>query len=190
MRFIETSLVGCWIVEVEPIRDERGHFVRTFDAARFVAQGLNPDLAQASLSFNHARGTLRALHFQASPAMEDKLVRCASGAVFDVAVDLRPDSPSFGHWTAVELSAGNGRQLYIPQGFAHGFQTLEPNTTVAYHIAQPYVAALSAGVVWNDPDIGIAWPLPPMAQSARDLSLPRLRDLDLERGRGRAGLST
>ena len=120
MEFIETPLAGCFLIETAPVRDARGWFVRTFCAREFAARGLNAALAQSSLSFNRWRGTLRGLHFQAAPAMEDKLVRCDRGAVFDVAVDLRPGSQTFGRWHGVELTQENGRQLYIPRGFAHG----------------------------------------------------------------------
>lgn len=178
MRFVETSLAGCFVVQTEPIADDRGSFARTFCARTFAEQGLNPTLAQASLSLNRQAGTLRGLHFQAHPAMEDKLVRCERGAVFDVAVDLRPGSPTFGQWIGEELTPANGRQLYIPKGFAHGFQTLEPDSAVFYHIAQFFEPGLTAGVAWNDPDIGVAWPLPPRAQSPRDLALPPLADVD------------
>ena len=178
MEFIETPLAGCFLIETAPVRDERGWFARTFCAREFAARGLNPGLAQSSLSFNRRRGTLRGLHFQAAPAMEDKLVRCDQGAVFDVAVDLRPDSATFGRWFGAELTPENGRQLYAPRGFAHGFQTLADDTLVAYHIAEFHRAELTAGVVWDDPEIAVAWPLPPVSQSARDLALPRLADLD------------
>lgn len=178
MRFTETALTGCFVVDIEPIADDRGFFARTFCARTFAERGLNPELAQASLSFNRRAGTLRGLHFQAFPALEDKLVRCDRGGVFDVVVDLRPGSPTFGQWISEELTAANGRQLYIPKGFAHGFQTLKPDTVVSYQIAQFFEPALTAGIVWNDPDVGVAWPLPAVAQSERDLALPRLAELD------------
>jgi dTDP-4-dehydrorhamnose 3,5-epimerase len=176
--FLETPLAGCLVVESARASDERGHFARTFCAREFAARGLNATLAQSSLSFNARSGTLRGLHFQGAPAMEDKLVRCDRGAVFDVAVDLRRSSPTFGRWHAVELSADNGRQFYIPKGFAHGFQTLADDTLVAYHITEYFRPELAAGVLWNDPDIGVAWPAPPQALSPRDLSLPRLAEID------------
>lgn len=178
MRFEETGLPGCYVVELAPIHDDRGFFARTFCARTFAEFGLNPDLAQASISHNRYRGTLRGLHYQGVPAMEDKLVRCTAGAIFDVAVDLRKGSPTFGKWFGTELSAANGRQLYIPRGFAHGFQTLQPGSDVAYHIAQFYEPELSFGVVWDDPAISVRWPLAPQAQSPRDLALPRLEDVD------------
>lgn len=178
MRFVETALAGCFVIEPERVTDERGFFVRTFDARLFAARGLNPDLAQASLSFNRLRGTLRGLHFQAQPAPEDKLVRVQAGAIFDVAVDIRLGSPTFGRWIAEELSAENGRQLYIPKGFAHGFQTLADDTTVFYHIAEFFEPSLSAGVAWNDPELGIDWPAQPTSQSQRDLEFPGLSEVD------------
>lgn len=178
MKFVETGLAGCFIVETEPIGDDRGHFARTFCARTFAQHGLNTFLAQASTSFNRIAGTLRGLHFQCHPALEDKLVRCTAGAIFDVAVDLRLGSATFGKWFAAELTAENGRQLYIPKGFAHGFQTLSAHSSVAYHIAQFFETERTAGVIWNDPEIGVKWPLPPMAQSPRDLALPSMSSLD------------
>ena len=178
MTFTETALRGCFVIELQRFADDRGFFARTFCARTFAEQGLNAVLAQASISFNRLRGTLRGLHFQGHPAMEDKLVRCETGAIFDVVVDLRLGSPTFGRWIGEELTGNNGRQLYIPKGFAHGFQTLEPDTTVFYHIAEFFQPDLTAGVAWDDPDIDVTWPLAPAEQSARDLALPRLADLD------------
>ena len=178
MDFVETPLAGCYLVQTSPVRDDRGWFARTFCARSFAERGLNAALAQSSLSFNRLRGTLRGLHFQAAPAMEDKLVRCDAGAVFDVAVDLRPGSPTFGRWHGVELTPDNARQLYIPRGFAHGFQTLTDDALVAYHIAEFYRPELTAGVAWDDPEIAVSWPLPPVGQSPRDLALPKLGELD------------
>lgn len=180
MRFEATSLPGVTLIRSQPIGDSRGHFVRTFCAREMVAHGLNPDLAQASQSFNVKRGTLRGLHFQARPVMEDKLVRCIRGAIFDVMVDIRPGSPTFGNWVGYELSEENQRQLYAPRGFAHGFQTLTDDCTVSYYIAQFYEPAKASGIRFDDPDIGVKWPLPPVEQSPRDLGLPFLRDMDRE----------
>jgi dTDP-4-dehydrorhamnose 3,5-epimerase len=140
--------------------------------------GINTHLAQASLSFNAKRGTLRGLHFQYHPFMEDKLVRCARGAMFDVIVDIRPGSPSFGSWVGYELSDTNHRQLYAPAGTAHGFQTLTDDTIVSYQISQFYEADMGAGIRFDDPGIGILWPLPPIAMSPRDLKLPLLTQVD------------
>ncbi|MBA1158184.1 dTDP-4-dehydrorhamnose 3,5-epimerase [Microvirga mediterraneensis] len=177
MQVFDTPLSGCRLIKPTPLSDERGYFVRLFDADVFVAHDLNPALAQASLSYNLQKGTLRGLHFQAHPRMEDKLVRCASGAVFDVAVDIRPGSPTFGQWYGVELSADNNYQLYIPAGFAHGFQALTSNAVVAYHISVPYDPALTAGLRFDDPDVAVDWPLPPAHLSERDRCLPRLSEL-------------
>lgn len=178
MRFLETPLPGCFVIETTPHCDERGAFARTFCVTEFAAHGLHPAFVQTSASFSRGRGTLRGLHFQAAPAMEEKLVRCHQGAIFDVAVDLRRDSPTFGRWHGVELSDANDRQLYIPKGFAHGFQTLTDIVHMTYQIGPAFQRELSAGVRWDDPDIGVAWPLSPGHQSERDLQLPTLAELD------------
>ncbi|MDE2623751.1 MAG: dTDP-4-dehydrorhamnose 3,5-epimerase [Betaproteobacteria bacterium] len=178
MKFHKTAIPDVVLIETQPIGDARGHFVRTFCAREMAAHGINPVLAQASQSYNAERGTLRGLHFQKHPGMEDKLVRCIGGAIFDVMVDLRPGSPTFGRWTGAKLSASNGMQLYAPRGFAHGFQALTDDVTVGYHIAQFYEPQLAGGVRFDDPDIGIAWPLPPTNISQRDLELPPLSALD------------
>lgn len=178
MEFLPTGLDGCSLIRMKPIGDQRGFFVRTFCAREFEEAGLNPYLAQASYSYNARKGTLRGLHFQAHPAMEDKLVRCVRGAIFDVMVDIRPGSPTFGKHFACELSDTNHLQLYSARGFAHGFQALTDDCMVAYQIAQFYEGDKSAGVRWNDPQIGIEWPLEPTDQSPRDLQLPLLKDVD------------
>lgn len=163
---------------MSPLGDERGYFMRTFCQDEFEKAGLNSQLVQASISFNRDIGTLRALHFQAHPHMEDRLVRCLAGAIYDVAVDLRPGSATFGKWHAAELSEGNNRQLYVPKGFAHGFQTLAPDTIVSYQMSEAFQAELTSGLRWDDPDVGVDWPLPPSNQSERDLGLPFLGQLD------------
>jgi dTDP-4-dehydrorhamnose 3,5-epimerase len=168
------------LIEPSPISDDRGFFIRLFDAASFAAQGMAGAVAQTSLSFNTARGTLRGLHFQAHPRPEDKLVRCGRGRIFDVAVDVRPGSPTFGQWFGTELSDGNNLQLFIPAGFAHGFQALTDEAVVLYQISTPYEAALSAGLRFDDPDVAIEWPLEPVNLSPRDQALPRLRDLSAD----------
>jgi dTDP-4-dehydrorhamnose 3,5-epimerase len=178
MNFTPTALPGCVEIRATPLGDDRGYFMRTFCREEFLAAGLSPTLAQTSISFNKDRATLRALHFQAHPCMEDRLVRCVSGAIFDVAVDLRPGSPTFGKWHAAELRADNHLQLYIPKGFAHGFQTLQPDSLVSYQMSEPFQTELASGLKWDDPDIGINWPLTPTNQSERDLTLPLLHDLD------------
>lgn len=179
MEIIATPLDGCFLIAPEAKRDERGFFMRTFCAETFRAQGLNPSIDQISFSYNQRRHTLRGLHFQAQPMMEDKLVRVVSGAVFDVAVDVRPGSTTFGRWFGKELSADNFLALYIPQGFAHGFLTLTDDAMVAYQIAQPYHADLARGLNWRDPEIGIQWPHEPEVLSQRDRDLPRLKELAL-----------
>ena len=159
MIFRETVIPGAFVVEPEPVTDERGFFARTFDAAEFQARGLNPALAQASISFNERKGTLRGMHFQRVPYAEAKLVRVTRGALYDVIVDLRPSSPGFTRWAAVELSAANRLALYIPENVAHGFQTLEDASEVHYAISEFYEPSAASGVRWNDPAFGIEWPV-------------------------------
>ena len=171
MIFRETELPGCFIVESEPIVDERGSFARTFSADEFERLGLNPSISQVSVSRNVKVGTLRGLHYQLPPHEEAKLVRCTRGRVFDVAVDLQEH-----RWTAVELSEDNGLSLYIPEGFAHGFLTLEPDSELLYQISVPYVAAASGGIRWDDASLAIGWPsTPTLTISDRDRTLPTLR---------------
>ena len=174
MRFIETPLPGAWVIEPERIADERGWFARTFDAEEFRARGLNPAVMQCNASFNARRDTLRGMHYQAEPNGESKLVRCVRGTVFDVAVDLRPDSPTYRDWHGVELSAENRLAYYIPAGLAHGFQTLTENSEVLYQMGNPYVPDAARGVRWDDPAFGIQWPEPAGARtvSERDAGYP------------------
>lgn len=179
MLFHPTELSGAFVIESEPHTDERGSFARTFCRREFAAHGLVTDFVQCSLSQNHRRGTLRGLHFQRAPHAETKLVRCVTGAIFDVIVDLRPDSLTFRRHVAVELSSDNGRSLYIPAGFAHGFQALTDDATVYYQISDFYVPELSGGVRWDDPAFGIAWPFPPAMLSEKDRALPTLAGLNL-----------
>lgn len=178
MKFTSTGIIGCFLIELELLGDDRGYFARTFCAREFAEHGLNSGLAQASISYSRERGTLRGLHFQQYPAMEDKLVRCLKGAIFDVMVDIRPGSPTYGKWFAAELSEANNMQLFGAAGLAHGFQTLTDDVVLSYHIAQFYESDKAAGIRWDDPDIGIDWPLPPVNQSPRDLILPSLADVD------------
>ncbi|MEL7252646.1 MAG: dTDP-4-dehydrorhamnose 3,5-epimerase [Pseudomonadota bacterium] len=178
MEFHATGLPGCWRIELTKLGDTRGYFARTYCRETFIAHGLNPDINQSSISFSAKRGTLRGLHFQAAPVMEDKLVRCLQGRIFDVMVDLRIGSPTFGKWYGAELDAEKGTQLYGPQGFAHGFQALTEDVVVAYNIGQAYVAEKSSGVRWHDPEIRVDWPLTPTDLSPRDEGLPLLSDLD------------
>jgi dTDP-4-dehydrorhamnose 3,5-epimerase len=166
MRRIATPLAGVWELAPEPREDERGFFARTWEAAALGA----PLMAEASLSYNRRRGTLRGLHFQRAPHAEAKVVECTRGAIYDVVLDLRPASPTFKAWHAVELSAANRRGVYIPAGLAHGFLTLEDDTEVRYMISEPYAPAAAAGVRWNDPAFGIRWPFEPVVLAARDAS--------------------
>ena len=172
MRFERTSLSGAWLIELERLGDERGWFARSFDREEFAARGLNPDVVQCNLSHNAKRHTLRGMHYQAEPHGESKLVRCVGGAIFDVAVDLRRDSPSFCRWHGVELSAKNGLAFYIPAGFAHGFQTLEDDCEVLYQMGHAYVPGAARGARFDDPAFAIRWPDPHGARilSERDAS--------------------
>jgi dTDP-4-dehydrorhamnose 3,5-epimerase len=158
MIFTETSLPGLWLAAPEPREDVRGFFARTWCQREFDAAGLTARWVQSSVSYNKKKGTLRGLHFQRTPAEEIKLVRCAVGAVYDVVVDLRRDSPTFKKHLAVELSGSNRRMLYIPKGCAHGFQTLEDGSEVLYDISEFYAREHAAGVRWDDPAFGIVWP--------------------------------
>jgi dTDP-4-dehydrorhamnose 3,5-epimerase len=170
--FTEAKLRGVFVIDPERHEDERGYFARTWCRREFAEHGLSTDLAQCSVSFNKRKGTLRGIHYQAVPHEEAKLVRCTRGAVYDVVLDLRPDSPTFTQWIAAELSAANGRMLYIPEGYAHGFQTMTDDTEVFYQIAEFYHAELTRGVRWNDPAFAVRWPFPPVVMSARDQSYP------------------
>ena len=174
MRFAETPLAGAWAIDPERHFDERGHFARTFDRDAMTARGMEPAVVQCSTSFNTRAGTLRGMHFQADPAGEPKLVRCTRGAVFDAIVDLRPESPTHRRWYGAELSAENGRALYVPPGLAHGFQTLEDASEVLYMMGHAYVPEAARGVRWDDPAFGIDWPAAPAGRviSERDVSYP------------------
>jgi dTDP-4-dehydrorhamnose 3,5-epimerase len=177
VKFSAARLPGVRVIDLEPRTDERGFFARTYCDQEFAAQGLNTRWPQANTSFNKSRGLLRGMHFQADPKPEIKVVRCTAGAIFDVVVDVRRDSPTFGEWEGFELTATNRRSLYIPAGFAHGFQCLVDACEVAYLMSDYYVAELARGVRWDDPAIGIEWPVPDAAVSARDADLPTLHEL-------------
>lgn len=175
MRFAETPIPGAFVVELEPVADERGWFARTFCANDFAAHGLEPAVVQCNTSFNERAGTLRGLHWQDQPHGEVKLVRCTRGAVWDVIVDLRRDSPAFCRWHAVELTPENGRMLYIPVDVAHGFQTLADASEVHYQMGYEYVPESARGVRFDDPTFGIEWPDAPAAGrivSEKDRSYP------------------
>jgi dTDP-4-dehydrorhamnose 3,5-epimerase len=160
------------VVELEPIVDERGFFARTFSRDEFVSAGLDGDIAQCSISFNERKGTLRGLHYQAAPHAESKLVRCTHGAIYDVIVDLRAESPTFCEWLAIELSAANRLGLFVPKGLAHGFQTITAGAEVLYQISENYEPSAARGVRWNDPRFGIEWPAADRTISERDLAFP------------------
>ena len=168
MRFLATDIAGVVIVEADPHTDERGGFARLHCPHEFAAAGIAFVPVQTSLSTNPQAGTLRGLHFQKAPHAETKLVRVVRGRIFDVAVDLRPESPTYRRWTAAELSAVNLRGLYIPEGVAHGFLTLEPDSDVLYQIAPGHTPGHAAGVRWNDPAFAIAWPTSPTLMSPAD----------------------
>jgi dTDP-4-dehydrorhamnose 3,5-epimerase len=173
VRFSATPLAGAFVVEPEPVEDERGLFARTWCRREWQARGLNAELAQCSVSFTTRAGTVRGLHYQAAPHAEAKLVRCTRGRIYDVIVDLRPDSPTFKRWTAVELGADDRRMLYVPEGCAHGFQTLADATEVFYQISAAYDPASQRGVRWDDPAFAIVWPdAPARIVSARDRAFP------------------
>ncbi len=172
MKFSPTALAGACIIDIEPVQDERGFFARSWCREEFAKHGLNPDLAQCSISFNKKRGTLRGMHYQAKPHEETKVVRCTRGMIYDVIVDLRPESPTFRKWIAVELSADNRRMLYIPAGLAHGFQSLADDTEVFYQISTPYHPESARGVRWDDPAFGIEWPAAERIISDKDRRYP------------------
>jgi dTDP-4-dehydrorhamnose 3,5-epimerase len=172
MIFRDTGIDGAWVIEAERLEDQRGFFARTWDTNEFAERGLNPRLVQCSISFNRARGTLRGLHYQAAPHEEAKLVRCTAGAIFDVVVDLRPDSPTFRGWFGVELSAENRLALYVPETCAHGFLTLDDDCEVHYQISEFYAPEAARGVRWDDPAFAITWPAEVVVMNERDRSYP------------------
>ena len=172
MRFVALALGGVYQIEPERLEDPRGFFARTWCSREFLAHGLNPNLAQCNISFNRLSGTLRGLHFQTQPHEEAKVVRCTHGAIYDVVVDIRPRSPTFKCWLAVNLTAENRHMLYIPEGLAHGFQTLIDDTEVFYQMSEFYVPEAVRGVRWNDPSFGIVWPLETQVIAPRDQQFP------------------
>ena len=168
----KTPLAGVLVTSVQKIEDERGFFARTFCEQEFALAGVDIHLLQTNVSGNKHRGTLRGLHFQDAPRPDKKLVTCIRGAIFDVAVDLRPDSATYLQWFGIELTAENRKGLYIPPGCAHGFITLEDDTDVNYLMGETYVAELARGARWNDPAFGINWPIPPVTLNERDANYP------------------
>lgn len=178
MKFIETAIRGAYLVRMERFEDPRGFFARTWCAQEFAAHGLTARLEQCSVSYNGKRGTLRGMHYQAAPHREAKLVRCTSGAVYDVIVDARADSPTVGAHAGVELARGADTMLYVPEGVAHGFITLSDDTELSYLISVAYEPGAQRGFRWDDPALGIEWPLAPTRISARDAALPLFASRD------------
>lgn len=172
MIFEETKLHGAYVIDLEKHEDERGFFARTFCRKELEAHGLIPDVAQANTSLSKARGTLRGMHYQKPPHEETKLVRCTRGALYDVIIDLRPDSSTYKQWVGVELSAENYRMLFVPKNFAHGFITLANDTEANYLVSQFYAPGSELGIRWNDPQFDIQWPMEVQVISAKDGSWP------------------
>jgi dTDP-4-dehydrorhamnose 3,5-epimerase len=175
MRFTKLDIVGAFLIEIEAHHDERGFFARTFCKSEFANHGMNATLVQCSTSFNARRGTLRGLHYQAAPHEETKIVRCTAGAIFDVIVDSRTRSSTFGTWFATELTSRNRRMMYVPEGVAHGFQTLEDESEVFYQISTEFTPEAGRGIRWDDPHLSIPWPLrEDRIISPRDAEFPGL----------------
>jgi dTDP-4-dehydrorhamnose 3,5-epimerase len=177
MQFSKTKLPGVWLIELELRQDDRGFLARTFCEKEFTAQGLNTHWPQCNLTSTKKRGMIRGLHYQADPKPEVKLIRCSAGAVYDVVVDIRNDSPTFGKWEAFELNGQNRRMLYVPGGVAHGFQCLTDNCELFYHMSESYYPELARGIRWNDPDVAVQWPISSPTLSERDDALPFLASL-------------
>ena len=176
MKIFPTSLPGVYVLEPRLFKDERGYFVETFNKKIFEMLGIEGDFIQDNQSLSIAEGTIRGLHFQTNPEAQTKIVRCVSGSIYDVAVDIRKSSPTYGQWVGVELSAENGHQLVVPIGFAHGFCTLEPNTIVSYKVDNYYSPEHDDGIAFDDPDLGVKWPTNHPILSEKDKNLPRLKD--------------
>lgn len=168
MIFTETKLSGAFIIDLERRDDERGFFARAFCQREFAAHGLKPVIAQANIGFNRSKGTIRGMHFQFPPAGETKLVRCSRGAILDYIVDLRPESPTYMQHISVELNEENHRGIYIPERFAHGYQALEDNTETTYHVGEFYTPGCEGGLLYDDPGLGLAWPMPVTVMSEKD----------------------
>jgi dTDP-4-dehydrorhamnose 3,5-epimerase len=178
LRFTET-LPGAWLVAPEPIEDERGFFARVWDRDAFLEVGLDPTAVQCNISFNHRRGTIRGLHMQRPPHAEVKVIRCMRGSFYDVIVDLRPASATYRRWFGVTLDAVERAALYVPRGFAHGFQTLEDETEAFYMVSDVYAPGAEVGIRWDDPAFGIEWPVgPPTMISEKDRTWPDLDAAD------------
>ncbi len=179
MLFTETKLKSAFIIDLEPRQDHRGFFARTFCAKEFEAHGLKPAVAQCNLSFNHKKGTLRGMHYQIPPAAETKLIRCTQGAIYDVIVDMRPESPTYLQHIGVELTAENRRALYVPEMFAHGYQALTDGAEVIYQVGEFYTPGYERGMRYNDPVLKLDWPLPVSEISEKDAAWPLLETISL-----------
>jgi dTDP-4-dehydrorhamnose 3,5-epimerase len=175
MVFTETKLKGAFIIDPEKQEDDRGFFARTYCQSEFARYGLTPHFVQCNISFTAKRGTLRGMHYQIAPYEEAKLVRCTRGAIYDVLLDLRPDSPTFKEWISIELTAENHRLVYIPEGLAHGFQSFTDGTEVFYQMSQCYHPQSARGIRWDDPAFGIGWPVREVILSNRDTSFAFFR---------------
>jgi len=172
MRFINTGIAGAYVIEPEPREDERGRFLRAWCAREFAAAGINFSPVQANMGFSVLKGTTRGMHYQQAPALEAKLVRCTRGAFFDVVLDLRSESPTYGQWYGVELTAGNAKMLFVPEGCGHGYQTLEDATELHYMTSEYYTPSAARGVRFDDPAFSIAWPLEAAVVSEQDRNWP------------------
>jgi dTDP-4-dehydrorhamnose 3,5-epimerase len=180
MIFFETALQGAYIIDIEPRSDSRGFFARAFCQNEFAAHGLKPMIAQANLAFNHYKGTLRGMHFQYPPTAETKIVRCTRGAIVDIIVDLRPESPTYLKHISVELTADNHRAIYVPERFAHGYQVLCDSTETSYQVGEFYTPGSEGGLRFNDPGLELDWPLPVSVISEKDQDWPTLAEQEAE----------
>ena len=180
MIFTETKLAGAYIIDIDRKEDERGFFARAFCQQEFGAHGLKTLIAQANVAFNHKKGTLRGMHFQSPPAAETKLVRCTRGAILDIIVDLRPDSATYLQHIAVELNEANNRALYVPERFAHGYQVLQDRTETSYQVGEFYTPSVEGGLLYNDPRLGLTWPLPVTVISEKDQKFGLLDEIESE----------
>lgn len=190
MYFTETKLEGAFVIEIDRKEDNRGFFARVFCQHEFEEHGLEPVIAQANIAFNRRAGTMRGMHFQYPPATETKLVRCNRGAILDIIVDLRPESPTYLDHIAVELSADNHRALYVPGRFAHGYQVLEDMTETSYQVGEFYAPGHEGGLRYDDPALGLSWPLPVSEISEKDTGWPSLSEIEAEVRARMAGLET
>src|SRR5258706_8230509 len=180
MIFTETKLKGTFVLDLEPREDSRGYFARAFCQKEFKAHGLNTSIAQANVAFNIKKGTVRGMHFQFPPAAETKLVRCTRGAILDIIVDLRPESPTYLQHTEVELSEDNGRSLFVPERFAHGYQALRDKTETSYQVGEFYTPGTEGGLMYNDRRLALKWPLPVTVISDKDQAWKLLAEIEPE----------